>query len=120
MRTDDIPRFTVTQGIINRTMEINRLASLCRSIGNRSVDMKLRRSCLAALSHLKDERMSDLLEAMGDKPMTSTEIMERMGLSNKQHFLKHRLRPAVELGFVSMTDPDHPRSSRQRYVKRIL
>lgn len=75
---------------------------------------------LAALSHLKDERMSDLLTAMSDRPMTSSEIMERMGLSSKQHFLKHRLRPAVELGFVSMTDPDHPRSSRQRYIKRIL
>lgn len=75
---------------------------------------------LTALSRLKGRRMSDLLMAMNDKPMTSSEIMKRMGVSSKQHFLKHRLRPAVELGFVSMTDPDHPRSSKQRYVKRIL
>lgn len=47
MRTDDIPRFTVTQGIINRMREVGRLASLCRSIDNRSVDVRLRSSCLA-------------------------------------------------------------------------
>lgn len=47
MRTDDIPRFTVTQSIIDRMMEIDRLASLCRSIDNKSVGVRLRSSCLA-------------------------------------------------------------------------
>lgn len=72
------------------------------------------------LMHLKDERISGLLLAMGDEPMTSNQIMKKMGFSSKPYFLKHYLHPAIEYGFVSMTYPDAPRSHMQRYRKNVL
>lgn len=75
---------------------------------------------LSDLLHIRDPRMSRLLLAMDDGPMTSNQIMERMGMSSKPYFLRSYLNPAVEYGFVSMTEPDNPHSRNQRYRKNVL
>ena len=75
---------------------------------------------LTDLMHLKDPNISRLMDAMGTEPMSSYEIMERMGLSHKPHFLKVYLRPAMEYGLVSMTVPDHPNSRLQRYRRVFI
>jgi len=41
--------------------------------------------------------------------------MNAMGLKDRKHFVSGYLQPALEAGFVAMTLPDKPRSSRQRY-----
>ena len=61
--------------------------------------------------------MSRLLAAMGDSPMTSSQIMRKMGMTSKPYFLKNYMHPAIEHGFVSMTQPDKPLSSKQMYRK---
>ena len=77
-------------------------------------------SSLTDILHLKDPRMSRLMDAMGPEPMTSYEIMERMGMRHKPYFMSNYLRPAIEWGLVSMTDPDSPHSRYQRYRRIFL
>ncbi len=42
-------------------------------------------------------------------------LQEKLGLKDPEHFRKHYLLPALEGGFVEMTIPDKPQSSRQGY-----
>ncbi len=47
--------------------------------------------------------------------MSRQELQDKVGLSNKEHFRKHYLKPALEHGFIEMTIPNKPNSSLQRY-----
>jgi len=42
-------------------------------------------------------------------------MQEALGLSDREHFRKAYLLPALELGMVEMTRPDKPQSRNQRY-----
>ena len=43
------------------------------------------------------------------------EIQEKLGLKNRDYFRKNYLTPAIEQGFVALTIPDKPTSSKQQY-----
>ena len=43
------------------------------------------------------------------------EIQEKLGLKNRDYFRKNYLNPAIEEGFVALTIPDKPTSSKQQY-----
>lgn len=47
--------------------------------------------------------------------MTRQQLKEALGLKDDEHFRKAYLLPALEAGFVEMTIPDKPRSSKQKY-----
>jgi len=61
------------------------------------------------------EQVRRLLAAFGGQTCSTRELMERLCLSHRPTFSQDYLRPALEAGWVEMTDPDHPRSPRQRY-----
>jgi len=77
-------------------------------------------SSLESLLKLEDKKISALMSAMGGGSMSSSEIMDAMGISNKSYFLKNYIRPAIECGLIMMDDPEHPRSSSQKYRKTIV
>lgn len=43
--------------------------------------------------------------------------MERLSLKHRPTFRKNYLDPAIKLGFIEMTIPDKPKSSKQKYKK---
>lgn len=59
----------------------------------------------AELSHLLDPCISELLRIMGSRPVSSADLMRKMGLKDRVNFQTRYLRPAVEHGFVELTDP---------------
>jgi hypothetical protein len=77
-------------------------------------------SSLEGLMNMKDQKMVALLSAMGKDAMSADDIMDFVGLNNRSYFLKNYIRPALESGLVTMTDPDHPRSRNQKYRKTIV
>lgn len=81
--------------------------------------LRLTLESLVNLSHIRDPDVSRLLKCMGDGAMTSSAIMKRMRLKDKQHFLSKYMRPAIEYGLVSMTEPESPRSPTQKYRRTI-
>jgi len=50
-----------------------------------------------------------------DGDMSKQELKHQLGLKDDEHFRKSYLLPAVQEGFLEMTEPDKPRSSKQRY-----
>ena len=50
--------------------------------------------------------------------MSSTELMEQLGLKDRKHFREKYLLPALEAGVIEMTIPEKPQSSKQKY--RVL
>ncbi|MBK5966803.1 hypothetical protein CCR95_22685 [Thiocystis minor] len=49
----------------------------------------------------------------GDMPRAA--LMEALELTDRMHFSREYLAPALDAGLVEMTIPDKPNSSRQRY-----
>jgi hypothetical protein len=47
--------------------------------------------------------------------MTRQQLKEALGLKDDEHFRKAYLLPALQAGFIKMTIPEKPRSSRQKY-----
>ncbi|WP_295586206.1 Fic family protein [uncultured Lamprocystis sp.] len=60
------------------------------------------------------QQVSQLVEAL-DGEMTRGDLLERLGLKDRMHFVSAYLTPALDFGVVEMTIPDKPRSSRQKY-----
>ena len=44
------------------------------------------------------------------------ELKKLLALKNDEHFRKYYLKPAVENGFIGMTQPDSPKSPTQKYI----
>ncbi len=63
------------------------------------------------------EPISRLLNAFSKEEMSATELMIAVGLKHRPTFRDNYLLPALEQGFIEMTIPDKPRSSKQKYRK---
>ena len=58
------------------------------------------------------------LDKLGDAVLSTSEIMQRMGLKNRPAFRKTYLEPALQAKLIEMTIPDKPSSKNQKYRKR--
>ena len=73
-----------------------------------------------AASDQAGDQVSDQVAALlrqfkRQRPASSDELMQALGLKHKPTFRKNYLNPALAQGLISMTDPS-PRSPRQRYL----
>lgn len=63
------------------------------------------------------EQVKKLLTVMDDKEYSTKELMILLGLKHRPTFRDNYLLPALKLGFIEMTIPDKPNSSKQKYKK---
>ncbi|MEK7394169.1 MAG: Fic family protein, partial [Fibrobacterota bacterium] len=61
------------------------------------------------------EQVVSLLRALGAREMGTRDLMKALNLSHRPTFLANYLDPALKAGLVERTDPDSPRSPRQKY-----
>lgn len=61
-----------------------------------------------------DPKLQRLLSVM-QGPMSVKEMMAALGFGSRDKFLKNYLSPALKSGLVEMTDPNSPKSPKQRY-----
>lgn len=61
------------------------------------------------------EQVLRLLVIVGEGACPARTLMERLGLAHRPGFLYDYLHPAIAGGWLTMTDPDRPRSPRQGY-----
>ena len=59
-------------------------------------------------------QVKELLKALTGE-MNRLELQNRLNLSDREHFRRNYLKPALECGVIEMTKPDKPNSSTQRY-----
>lgn len=59
----------------------------------------------------------DLLNCIGNEILSRSELMERLGLSDRKYFRNGYLTPALTAHVIEMTLPDKPNSSKQKYKK---
>jgi Fic family protein len=62
--------------------------------------------------------LSALMSAVDNDPISASDIMKVLGLAHRTHFMKNYLHPAIEAGLIEMTDPDLPKSRKQKYRKK--
>ena len=65
------------------------------------------------------EYVRKLLSVMAyDTPYTANELLLLLGLKSKENLRRNYLAPALQGGFIVMTEPDKPNSRNQRYIKK--
>src|SRR5690606_256306 len=60
-----------------------------------------------------NEQVKNLLSVL-DKPYSTNELMERLGLTHREYFRTEYIQKSLELGLIEMTIPDKPKSSKQK------
>lgn len=63
------------------------------------------------------EQVEKVLNVIGKDTISGKELMERVGLKHRPTFRKNYLLPALKNGYLEMTIPDKPNSSKQKYRK---
>ncbi len=61
------------------------------------------------------DQVRKLLDVMDERYLSSSEIMQKLGLSHKPTFRKNYLNPALESTLIEMSEPNSPRSPKQKY-----
>jgi len=61
------------------------------------------------------EQVINLILAIDSEDYTSSLIMAKLKLKHRPTFLYTYIQPALEQGFIEMTIPDKPKSSKQKY-----
>lgn len=59
--------------------------------------------------------MESLVAILGDGERSVKEMMEILDLSDRVNFLNLYLNPAKDLGVIEMTNPEKPKSPKQKY-----
>jgi len=63
------------------------------------------------------EQVEKLLAVIGDNEYSTKELMVLIGLKHRPTFRDNYLLPTLKLGYIEMTIPDKPNSSKQKYKK---
>lgn len=64
------------------------------------------------------EKIERLMSVISYEPKSAKELMRLLGVTRGQTFRDGYLKPAIEKGLVSMTEPDSPNSRNQKYYKK--
>lgn len=67
-------------------------------------------------NHINNQ-ITALMAVIESYPMSLTELMEKVGLKDRDTFRKNYILPAIEAGIIGMTEPNKPRSKNQKYFK---
>ena len=63
-----------------------------------------------------NDYVKKLIKTMGNRKMSIKEMLEAIGLKNRESFMDVYLNPAILEGFVRLLFPDKPRHPRQKYL----
>ena len=66
--------------------------------------------------HTDNLNIQKLVQIVGVAKLSVKEMLEIIGLKNREHFLNYYLNPAIANGYVCLLYPDKPRHPRQRYL----
>lgn len=61
------------------------------------------------------DQVKKLLKFLKKGPLTAVDLMQSLGLSHRPTFRKNYLHPAINDGFIEMTNPEKPNSHLQQY-----
>lgn len=65
------------------------------------------------------QQVARLVEAVGDDTLSLKEIMQRLGLADRNNVMKNYVNPALQAGVIERTVPDKPNSRLQQYRKTM-
>lgn len=100
---------------INETTQANNAAVFVEFMLEAILDTVARNSFTDPDSDPDTDPVVRLLQALGDKECSISDLMNRLGLSHRTHFRRSYLAPALAQGLIERTIPDKPSSKHQKY-----
>ena len=67
-------------------------------------------------SYADNQNIAKLVQAVGNKNLSLKEMMETMGLKDRENFMNLYLNPSITDGYISLLYPQSPRHPRQKYL----
>lgn len=73
---------------------------------------------------LKEIQVTDpverLIYVLGDKELSSSELMRLLNLKHKYTFRNNSIKTAIQKGLIEITIPEKPNSRNQKYRKKFI
>ena len=66
-----------------------------------------------------NQNITKLVQAVGNKKLSLREMMETIGLKDRENFMNLYLNPSIADGFISLLYPQSPRHPRQKYLLTV-
>ena len=79
------------------------------------VPVKATEQVIEQVTEQVSEQVKSLLLCLKNQPLGRKDAMQCIGLSSRPTFVYDYLQPAIQAGFVEMTQPDSPSSPTQKY-----
>lgn len=96
------PPFTVTDKTVNLVADISEF------IGKIHI----------GIEETLPEKVKKLMQVISYVPKSAKELMAELGLTRGQTLRNSYLKPAMEKGLITMTEPEKPNSRNQKYYKK--
>jgi len=104
------------QRILRESEELGLSEPVIEEIGMRvRVTIFLAESHRIQVTEQVTEQVTRLINCLNNKEMSMREMMSSVGLNHRPTFMYDYLKPAMDRGFVEMTQPDSPKSPKQKY-----
>ena len=68
---------------------------------------------------VRKKRIENRVLTYCKRPRSLTEILQHLGLKDRKNFMEGYINPMLADGRLSMTDPENPTSSIQKYIRNI-
>ena len=92
----------------------------------KAIEQALNEALMSEPTHFSDQvssQVSDQVKSLllllltdPEKPFKVQDMMEKLGLKHRPTFRKNYLKPVLDQGLISMTNPDSPNSPKQSYL----
>ena len=69
-----------------------------------------------SLIHTDNKNIIRLVKTLGEEQLSVKQIMEKIGLKDRENFLEYSLNPSMKEGLVRLLYPQSPRHPRQKYL----
>ena len=66
--------------------------------------------------HADNQNIAKLVQAVGNKNLSLREMMQTIGLKDRENFMNLYLNPSITDGYISLLYPQSPRHPRQKYL----
>ncbi len=61
------------------------------------------------------DQVKQLINSIGEKPLSTLELLKILSLNHRPTLRENYIKPALQIGYVTMTIPDKPNSRMQKY-----
>ena len=121
VKEDTHPDYVVLRLPLKKSNETNTLQVDSKIIDSENNNITITPQVTPQVTNVsvRKKRIENRVLTYCKRPRSLTEILQHLGLKDRKNFMEGYINPMLADGRLSMTDPENPTSSIQKYIRNI-